>query len=260
MKKKLSLLHREDGAELIEAAFIYPFVLLVLGGLIYMGLFILQNVTVSAYAQKVALLAAREVAYPGYIKLIDRDRLTTSAVEIELDDYSKAASGDDKNAQNGAVISFPMAAKDVNARLYRYLFPDPLKPTPTEQLTSKESKQYDSGSFLEDILSEMVNQNALLLGKNPADVTISCENHIVAQYVTVTVDQDLINNQLLTALGVKNPSVHVSAMAAASDTDEFVRNTNFVCDALEMIAKKLGIDVYAIYDKFNGMKKTLGLE
>ncbi len=259
MKKKLSLLHREDGAELIEAAFIYPFVLLVLGGLIYMGLFILQYVTVSAYAQKVALLSAREVAYPGYIKLIDRDRLTSSAIEIELDDYSKAASSD-ANKKNGVVISFPTAADDVNARIYRYMFPDPLKPNGIENNTSKASRQYDSGTLLEDILRDMVNKNSILLGKQPAEVKIECKNYIVAQYVTVSVDQDLMNNQLLHALGVKNPSVSVSAMAAANDTDDFIRNTDFVCDAIEMIAKKLHINVDDIRTKFNSMKKKIGLD
>lgn len=258
MKKRFRFLHREDGAELIEAALLYPFVLLVLGGLIYTGLFILQYITVGAYAQKVALLAAREVAYPGYIKLISADALTTSAVEIQLKDYTKAASSDKNNA-NGMVISFPTAAYAVNARAYRYWQSDPLQPNFKAKNTNIQSRKYDSASILEKILRDMVQKNGMLLGKTAPEVHVTCQNYIVAQYVTVTIDQDLMNNQLLRALGVEQPSVHVSATAAANDTDEFVRNTDFVCDALEMIAKKLHIDVDAIRDKVDSVKETLGL-
>lgn len=259
MKKRFHFLRREDGAELIEAALIYPFVLLILGGLLYMGVFILQYVTVGAYAQKVALLAAREVAYPGYISLISADKLSTSAIELELNDYTKAASSEENNA-NGMTISFPVAAKAAHARAYRYWKKDPLEPNPIEANATKASNQYNSGQLLEDILSTMVNQNSIMVGKQNAEVSITCKNVIVAQYVTVTVKQDLMNNQLLHALGVEQPSVTLSAVASANDTDEFVRNTDFVCDALEMIAKKLHINVNGFRDKVNDIKTKLGLD
>lgn len=251
MKKRFRFLCREDGAELVEAAFIYPLVLLVISGLIYTGLFILQYMTVGAYAQKAALLAAREVAYPGYISLIDADNVSNSAIEIALDDYSKSVSSDENKA-NGQIINFPTAAYDVHARAYRYWKKDPLECGALED--------YQAKSILENILSAMVNQNAILVGKVDADITITCRNVIVAQYVTVDVEQDLVNNQLLRALGVKNPSVHVSAVASANDTDEFIRNTDLVCDALEMIAKKLNIDVDSIRDKVSAAKQKLGLD
>lgn len=260
MKRQVRFLRREDGAELIEAALIYPFVLLILGSLLYMGVFILQYITVGAYAQKVALLAAREVAYPGYITLISADNVSNSAIEIALDDYSKSIT-DDANTKNGAVISFPTAAYAVHARAYRYWKPDPLAPNKIEQNTSRASDQYNSGALLEEILRKMVLENSIMVGKKDAtNVKITCKNMIVSQYVTVTVKQDLMNNQLLTALGVEQPSVEISAVASANDTDEFVRNTDFVCDALKMIAKKLNIDVDSIRDKVNSAKNKLGLD
>lgn len=261
MTKRFNFLRREDGAELIEAALIYPIVLLFIGGLLYMGLFILQYMTVGAYAQKVALLSSREVAYPGYISLISAEKIENSAIEIALDDYTKAASSDANNA-NGFVISFPTAAYAVHARAYRYWSKDPLKPNPVEANSTKASQRYDSGALLEQILRNMVDKNSILLGKqgSGSEVHISCKNVFVSQTVTVTVDQELMNAQLLRVLGVEQPSVHVSAVASANDTDEFIRNTDFVCDALKMIAKKLHINVDDMQEKVNSVKEKLGLD
>ena len=70
---------------MVEAAIIYPIVFLCLFFLIYMGLYILQYMSVSAYAQKVALLASREIAYPGYIDMVDKDRKKYSNAALEAD-------------------------------------------------------------------------------------------------------------------------------------------------------------------------------
>ena len=90
MKKKVHcLLKDESAAELIEAAIIYPVVILFLFFLIYIGLYIMQNMTVAAYSEKVAMLAAREVAHPGYLDMFvgGSDVFSNSAVE---GDYGEA--------------------------------------------------------------------------------------------------------------------------------------------------------------------------
>lgn len=243
MKKQIRFLRCENGAELIEAALIYPLVLLVISGLIYFGLFVLQYTTVSAYAQKIALIAAREVAYPGYVGLISQDKLEGSAIEVQLDDYSQAASSD--------VIHINTSVKDVNTRAYRYWSPDPLD--------TASFNDYQPKSTLTEMMTNMVEHNSIMVGKQSAEVDIQCENLLITQYVTVEVDQQLMNNQLLTALGYQNPTISVRAMATVNDTDEFIRNTDFVCDALEMLAQKLNIDVKSLRDKVTEFKEKLGL-
>ena len=244
---------------MIEAAIIYPFVLLVIGGLLYMGVFIFQYITVAAYAQKVALLAAREVALPGYIRMISQDAVTTSAVEIDLNKYSEKLTSAD-NSANGAIITIPLKAKMANARAYRYLRKDPLEATWREANMPDDEDKYKAKDVLSEIMNRLVNENSIMLGQRDAKITITCNNVVVAQYVTVTVHQDLVNNQLMTALGFENPAIDISATAAANDTDEFIRNTDFVCDALQMIAKKLNIDTKKVYTKFNEIKHTMGLD
>lgn len=243
MKKQIRFLRCENGAELIEAALIYPLVLLVISGLIYFGLFVLQYTTVSAYAQKIALIAAREVAYPGYVGLISQDKLEGSAVEVQLDDYSQAASSD--------VINIEQSVKNVNTRAYRYWSPDPLD--------TASFNDYQPKSTLKKMMQNMVEHNSIMVGKQEATVNIRCKNMIIMQYVTVEVEQEVLNNQLMTALGYKDPTIHVTATATVGDTDEFIRNTDFVCDAMEMIAQKLGIDVKSLRDKVNDIKEKLGL-
>lgn len=251
MKKRSRFLHDDNGAEMIEAALIYPIVLLVLGGLIYFGLFILQYVSVSSYAQKTAMLAAREVAYPGYIQLISADHINDGAIEIQLDDFSKAASSDE-NSANGSVITIPNDASQVRARAYRYWSPDPLK--------KGAFSSYDAKSTLEELLQKMVNEHTFLIGNQPADISITCQNYFITQTVTVEVEQKLMNVNFLEALGYKDPTVRVTAVATVGDTDEFIRTTDFVCDTLEMLAEKLGIDVDKIQQKVSEAKEKIGLD
>ena len=64
---------------------------------------------------------------------------------------------------------------------------------------------------------------------------------------------------MLKAFDIDTPTVKVTATAAANDTDEFIRNTDFAADALEMLAKKLHIDVDSIKEKVEKAKEKLGL-
>ncbi len=251
-------LRRDDGAETLEAALIYPIVLLIISSLIYFGVFILQYVSVASYADKIALLAAREVAFPGYIQLISGDSVSTGAIEIQLDDFSQAASSDPNTVNS--VITIPSEAKQVHARAYRYWKSDPLDSSGIENNATIAGGSYNAKSVLENLLSEMVNNNSFLLGNQPATVEITCENYFITQNVIVHVDQQLMGSGFLSAVGVPDPAVHVSSLASANDTDEFIRNTDFVCDSLEMIARKLDIDVDSIRDKFTEIKDTLGLD
>ena len=55
-------------------------------------------------------------------------------------------------------------------------------------------------------------------------------------------------------------SAPITLPLPANDTDEFIRNTDFVCDALKMIAKKLHINVDDMQEKVNSVKEKLGLD
>lgn len=236
MKKILSILKNENGAaQMVEAAFIYPVVFLCIAFLIYLGLYILQFMSVSAYAQKVALLASREIAYPGYINIVTESPYSNASVEADLGN---------SNSFNGR-INMTFDPEKVESRAYRYWKSNPLE-------------GYEQ-SF-KDILVEMVRKNSIIGAKDNVDVVIKSDNYFIVQYVTVSVSQPLMDFPILEFFGIESPTVKATVQASVNDTDEFVRNTDFAVDALEIIANKLGIDVNGMKEKVQNAKEKLGLD
>ena len=253
MKKLRRFLQNESGAaEMVEAAIVYPIVIIAVFTLVYIGLFILQTVTVQTYAQKIALLAAREVGRPGYISLISQDEtVTTSAVELALQDYGQSVNAtNDKGQRTNITINIPTNAREVRARAYRFWMPDPLSA----------GYEYNPKSRLGQLMQDMVEKNSFLIGRHSATVEIKCDNKFITQYVTVSVTQPVVSGGLMEFFGVKTPEVKARAMSSATDIDEFVRTTNFVTDTLEMLARKLNIDVDAVKSKLDQAMQKIGLK
>lgn len=242
-------LKSEDGAaEMIEATLLYPVVFLCIGLLFYVGLYILQYMSVVSFCKKTALLAAREVAYPGYISMISDEALENGAAELQLSDYDKSVTKNtirDEDGDRTFVIQLTFSPGDVQARAYRYWKSDPLEGGNVEAYRK--------------ILREMINKNSILGGKESADVRIVGKNYFITQYVEVTASQPLFDFAVLRYFNIESPTVTARAVASVNDVDEFVRNTDLAFDTLEMIAKKLHIDVDGIRKKIESVKEKLGL-
>ena len=219
-------------AQIIEAAIIYPVVFMILFYLIYMGLYILQCVTVESYAQKIALMAAREVAHPGYIDEIDKDAIDASV------DYS------------GNYISLSNDPKKIGvSSAYRYFAP--------KNLISKEKQDY-----LKNQLENLIKTSSII-GNSDGDikVTINFKNYVVVQQVEVTATQKLASFPVLKFFGMNDGlTVSSTAVASVNDSDEFIRNVDFINDIIETIGKKLGIDINNIKDKIQNVKDKMGLD
>ena len=247
-------LKNEDGAaQMIEATFLYPVVFICIGLLFYIGLYILQYISVCNYARKTALLSAREIAYPGYIAMITDEALQSSAVELQLNDYDKSVTDEDNKIQTGEkeedksfVIHLSYSPGEVQARAYRYWKGNPLDGS-------------DAVSSYQESLQKMIRKNSIIGGKDSAEVSIVGKNYFIAQYVEVTATQPLADFALLRFFNLKTPQIKVQAIASVNDTDEFIRNTDLAFDTLEMIAKKLHIDVDGIRKKIEDVKEKLGL-
>ncbi|MCQ2408760.1 MAG: hypothetical protein MJ065_09590 [Oscillospiraceae bacterium] len=250
MKKLRRFLKNENGAaEIVEAAIVYPIVIISIFTLVYIGLFILQTVTVQTYAQKIALLAAREVGRPGYVDLINKqDAVTSGAVELALQDYSKSVTAGEN--YGGLLLTIPKDSRVVRARAYRFWGKDPLQGT----------TEYDPKSKLGRMLQELVDKNSFLVGRRQAQVEITCENKFITQTIQVTVTQPLVSSGFMEFFGLKTPELKARALCAATDIDEFVRNTNFVTDTLEMLARKLNIDVDKVKSKLDDAMTKIGLK
>ena len=239
-------------AELIEATLLYPIIFICIGLLLYFGLFILQTISVQNYARKTALLAAREIAYPGYINMITDEALTSASAELQLNDYTKSITDESNKILTGEkkdkkefVIHLSIDPKDTQVRAYRYWLPNPLDDS--------------SAGAYEDALVKMIQNNSILGGKDKAEVKITGKNYFVTQYVEVDVTQPIFEFPLLRAIHMEAPSIRAHAVASVNDTDEFIRNTDLACDALEMLAKKLHIDIDSMRKKLDDILEKLGL-
>ena len=259
MKKALRYLKRENGSALfIEAAIIYPIVFMCIVFLIYIGMYILQTVTLTAYAQKVAVLAAREVAYPGYLKLVDSSVYNTSAVEADFGDDIQLP-GIELPGLNGQNITISRAkikikctfnTDEVEAKAYRYWSLDPLNE--------------DARQVLKNILIGADGQggivgNQSVFGTGRAEAEITCSNYVISQTTTVTLTQEIIDIGALSYFGIESPKARAIASATVSDSDELVRNTDFVIDVIDTLADKLGIDLDKMKETVNGALEKIGL-
>lgn len=237
MKQLWKRIKREDGAaQMIEAAIIYPVVFLCIFVLIYIGLYILQTITVSTYAQKAVMLTAREISYPGYIQMVEGNESVYSDASVE---------GNDMLLESLVLNTDPKRAK---GQTYRYW---------TQSMMREDTKlKY------EDILKEMVVNNSMITSKEKEEikVEITTKNHFIVQYVNVTVTQPLMGFPVLEHFGIETPTISASAQTTVSDTDEMIRNVDFVTDALTAFANKIGLDIGGMKEKINQVKETLGLD
>lgn len=246
MKNK-GFLKNEDGAELIEAVLIYPVVFMALAFLLYVGIMIMQYMTINAYAEKAATLAAREVACPGYINMIygaDRGVVENSGAELLFNDVtvenSKATVG------SGQLnISYDPSEENQKKRRrpYRYW--------------SKNLLIDDDSNAIKNMLVTMGKKYSLM-GTGNITATVTSDNMIFCQYIHVTVEEELPSFGALTFFGIEEPTISVNASCPVNDTDEFIRNTDFAVDVIKTVAAKLGIDVNSMKDKLNEAREKLG--
>lgn len=240
MKIKGKIKSENGAVQVIEATFLYPIAFMCIFFLLYVGLYMLQSITINSYAQKVALLAAREVSYPGYLQLTkDTSVYKTAAVEA---DYGGSGIKNDK----GAIVKCTFKTDEVKTDAYRYWSSDPL--------------DKDSKSTLTDILngsgSSLVKNHSLLSAGN-SSVNIKCENNVISQNIYVNIEQELMGIGLLSYFGIDAPKVSARAAATVSDSDELIRNTDFVIDVSENLAKKLGINIDKMKESIKKAKETI---
>ena len=242
--------------QFIEAAIIYPVVFMCIIFLIYMGLYILQSMILNSYAQKIAVLAAREVAYPGYLDLADDSIYRSSAVDadfgedivISADQRILNPTGQELRISRAKIkIKCTFDTKEVKTQAYRYWKSDPL-----------------SDSAKGKLIGIMTGNNGIvtsqsILGTGQASANIHCENNVISQMVTVSVEQELIDFGVLRYFGIDTPKAKATASATVSDSDELVRNTDFVIYAVDSLAQKLGININELREKVENALEKVGL-
>lgn len=226
-KKIKSFLKDENGIMVnVEAIFLYPLTIFVIFALVYIGLFMFQVVAIQNCSQKIAVLASREISYPGYVDMPSGGSCVsvfgTNAIDWDVNENAKItvprvtqSTGEEKSA----------------IRPYRYL-----------TTIGKNSNILD-GSQKDKIIkiAKSVVDNSKLLASDNIVVEIKADNFFVSQQVEVKISEELPTPGLFTWFQKKS-QVSATAFASANDQDEFIRNTDLVFDFAETLAKKLNLD------------------
>ncbi|WP_295219021.1 hypothetical protein [Ruminococcus sp.] len=173
-----------------------------------------QGVALQNYAQKVAVVAAREISYPGYMNLAEGgDPVSifgTNAIDWET--------------------NVKIEVKKATIYPYRYL------------TTLGKGKILDDAQLknLQEVASSIVTENSLLVTDKPIEIEIETENYFISQQVDITITETLPTPGVFSWFR-ETSKLSATASATANDPDEYVRNTDLVFDFLDILGKKLGI-------------------
>lgn len=211
----------EKGAvPVIEAALMFPITFFVVFLLLYMSLYVYQNVVMYNQAQKIATIASKELSMPGY-EVIGGTAAKTNQVDFEKESDFTGKISQIFDERNG---------------LYRYFdFGDPLE---------RASDSGDIKGTLEDELTKLVtNTNFLSASDDVIECEINAQNYFITQKVSVTVSKKVEIPEFFSHLGIDGSryDITVTATAASSDGAEFVRNTDMVYDFITFLSDKLKI-------------------
>ncbi len=231
----------KGSAQVIEMTLIFPFILLCIFFLIYLCSYILQGISIYNSAQRIAVAACREAAFPGYIQLYEGQGGTAKA---------------DFNWEEGTAPSISVINKIMEEHNpYRYWGNDFLSEGKKECLERDLEKLITKGSFL---------------APSDVDCTITASNNILRQQIEVNVIKYISLPKIISNFGLEdNISIDVTATAVVCDTAEFIRNTDMVLDLTDYIFNNLKIgksgqtinEKISIYkQKFSDIGARLGLE
>ncbi len=201
---------KETGAVMVEAAIVFPIVLMTVFALLYLGLFKLQEMAMLYQVQRVAHQGAHVLANPGY---------------QELGEYREKA------------IDFSSDPADVN-RYYEAAHRDLF-------VLYRELAGYGawtSGDELQGFMDTVAESTLLLAGGAYADNTVSVERGLFSTRIMAEVTFRFPTPGVMRYFGYPDSLAYKqSASAVALDPATFVRMVDLAGDALTIVSEKLGI-------------------
>lgn len=202
----------ESGAAVVEAAIYFPIVICVVIGMLYLGLFYLQEAAMNCQLQLFTTYASKNTANPGY-KVFS----FSSGSDFEISFEGEEPSPDQ-------VDQYYMAYHNDIGALYRGV----------AGLFSDEDYNYDS------VLNQAV-RNGLLF-RFDVSPSVEINESLFGTSITASVDYSIPTPGVLRYLGMNQELVIRSASYChAVNPAGFVRNTDLAVDIVEFAADKLGI-------------------
>jgi len=238
----------ERGAvQVIEMTLVLPIVLLIMGFLIYAGMYILTTVTIYNNAQFIAMTAAKELTFPGYAQLFPDPG--GSQVNMQVDVAASFFEGSPPGLKKSYVKN---VFDSKNHNPYRYF-------------QSSGKMLGNNISALENRLSKMVMQSMFLSGAAPV-CSVSAEKNMINQKVIVNVKKTFFVPKFVQYLGLtKALTIDVTATATANNPAEFIRTIDLIGDTLDWFmkdtsaGKAISGKIAPYIEKIQSVLKTLGI-
>lgn len=195
---------QKGAVSVVEAALVYPVVIISCIALIYAGIFMYESAVLESRAASVAVLTAKNISFSGLEKLAD-------------DGYSDSMKFE--NDISGGKVR--RAYRD-NAP-YRYLVASEISSE-----TEKKAIRYAADTILPAYAEKC---------------KIEVVPHLLSREVSVKISRRVVLPHLFHIIGIdESRKVGASSRAIVSDPAEFLRNTDIAFDTAGYISERFGLD------------------
>lgn len=211
---------KEKGAIMVEAAFVFPLVILAVMALIYLGLFKLQESAILYQVQKVTRQTDYMVASPGYAEL--------GTLDAKSFDFSA-----DPSATQ--VQNYYKAYHSSLSRLYREIFG---------------CTWVDSGaasSYAQSVMQSLY----FFMGFDKMESKVEIKRNFLSNTVTTTTYMEYPVPGVMKALGLDGKVLlHQGAAVTSMNSTDFIRDVDAVWDGINALAEHYDIEVGNYVEKF----------
>lgn len=211
---------KENGAIMVEAAFIFPMVLLTVMALIYLGLYKLQEGAILYQVQKVTRQADYVVSSPGYKEL---GRLDAKSFDF----------ADDPSAS--AVTNYYKAYHSDLTKLYREIA----------------GCTWTNEAGLSGYATSAMQSLCIFTGFDQMTSKVDLDRNFLSYSITVTTSLEYPMPGVLKYFGFKDKVIlSQSASTVAMNPADFIRDVDMAWDGIKALAKLMGIELDTYVGKF----------
>ena len=211
----------EKGAIMVEATIYMPLVLCTVMALVYLALFNMQEYMMMYEAQRVAAVAAREVAYSGY-----QDFGMGANNEIDFD------WGWGNHPSSDQITEYYKTHHDNFKELYREV---------SGALTAITGLGDLSGNY-ESKFADAARNATLISLTQVSSPEVEIKKNLLGTHVTVTFTHSLPTPGVMRYLGLSdNFEIRSTAYTYSGNPTDFVRNVNLSVDLVSYVLEKFGM-------------------
>lgn len=224
----------ENGSVMVEAAIIFPMVLMAVMALLYLGLFKLQEAAMLYQVQRVASEGSRLASSPGYAKLAENG-YALDAKRIDWNDYPEN------------IEDYYIAYHESPDVLYR-------------ELVSIFGGSWVSGGDIENFGKRVLDTVSVLAIGNLFQTKVELDRNFFGTSVVVEAKYEVQTPGVLRYFDFPDSlTMKQAAYRKAIDPAGFMRNVDLAADAVVVVSEKLGIkdDLDKIIECFNEVRDFL---